>query len=85
MRCLRNTFTEEYTKLEASGAPQEQLDKLATGTNRMAAVDGDIERGAILVGQSLNVLNEIKSAQEIIEDLMAQTKETLQKACEIGK
>ena len=85
VRCLRNTFTEEYTKLEASGAPQEQLDKLATGTNRMAAVDGDIERGAILVGQSLNVLNEIKSAQEIIEDLMAQTKETLQKACEIGK
>ena len=41
VRCLRNTFTEEYTKLEASGAPQEQLDKLATGTNRMAAVDGD--------------------------------------------
>lgn len=85
VRCLRNSFTEQYMKLEAEGAPQEQLDKLATGTNRMAAVDGDVEMGAILVGQSLNVLNEIKSAKEVIEELMAQTKETLQKACEIGK
>jgi enoyl-[acyl-carrier protein] reductase II len=32
VRCLKNDFTEEFLALERSGAPQEELDKLATGT-----------------------------------------------------
>lgn len=85
VRGLKNSFTEKFLELERSGASQEVLNELATGTNRLAAVEGDIENGLVQVGQSLHVLKEIKSAAEIIEDLMAQTKETLTQAANLLK
>ena len=83
VRCLKNEFTDEFLSLERSGAPQADLDKLATGTNRMGAVEGDIKRGAILVGQSLNVLKDILPCKEVIERLISEAKATLAKAKDI--
>lgn len=83
VRCLKNDFTEEFLSLERAGAPQAELDKLATGTNRMGAVEGDLKRGAVLVGQSLNVLKDILPCKEVIERLISEAKATLSKAKEI--
>ncbi len=83
VRCLKNEFTEEFLSLERSGAPQAELDKLATGTNRMGAVEGNIKRGAVLVGQSLNVLKDILPCKEVIERLINEAKATLSKAKDI--
>ncbi len=83
VRCLKNDFTEEFLSLERAGAPQAELDKLATGTNRMGAVEGDIKRGAVLVGQSLNVLKDILPCKEVIERLVSEAKATLAKAKDI--
>ncbi|WRO22307.1 DUF561 domain-containing protein [Metallumcola ferriviriculae] len=80
VRGLRNKFTQEYLEQERSGAVQEILDKLATGTNRLGALVGDIENGSVQVGQSLNVLNEIKSVSEVVEELIEQTKTALNTA-----
>jgi enoyl-[acyl-carrier protein] reductase II len=80
VRGLKNKFTEKYLQFEVQGTPQEELDKLAIGTSRLAAVDGDVENGLVQVGQSLNVLKEIKSAQAVMEDLMAEAKAVLAKA-----
>ena len=80
VRCLKNEFTDEFLSLERSGAPQAELDKLATGTNRMGAVEGDVKRGAILVGQSLNVLKDILPCKEVIERLISEAKTTLAKS-----
>ena len=83
VRCLKNDFTDEFLALERAGAPQAELDKLATGTNRMGAVDGDLKRGAVLVGQSLNVLKDILPCKEVIERLISEAKVTLAKAKDI--
>lgn len=80
VRCLKNEFTEEFLALERSGAPQEELDKLATGTSRRGSVEGDTSRGAIQVGQSLNVLNDILPCKDVIERLIAQAKDALARA-----
>lgn len=80
VRGLKNSFTEKFLELERSGAPQEELNKLATGTNRLAAIEGDCDNGLVQVGQSLNVLKEIKSAEEVIEQLVTETRQILQKA-----
>ena len=66
--------------LRSRGAPQQELNDFATGTNRMGAVDGDIEHGAVLVGQSLNALNEILPCKEVMEKLIAEARETLANA-----
>lgn len=83
VRGLRNRFAEKYLELERQGAPQEELDRLAAGTNRLAAVDGDVENGFVQVGQSLNALKEIKPVKEVIARLMAETHACLKNACEL--
>lgn len=80
VRGLKNAFTEKFKGLEISGASQQELDKLSAGTNRLAAVEGDVENGMVLVGQSLNAINEIKPVKVVIEEMMAEVRETLAKA-----
>jgi len=77
VRGIRNTFTDKYLELEIQGAPQEALDQLSIGTSRLASIDGDIENGLIQVGQSLNLLNEIKSTKAIMEELIKEAELTL--------
>lgn len=79
VRGIRNTFTDKYLELESQGAPQEKLDQLATGTNRLASIDGDIENGLVQVGQSLDLLNQIKPVKIIVEDLIKEAESALNK------
>ncbi|MZP31100.1 enoyl-[acyl-carrier-protein] reductase FabK [Heliobacterium undosum] len=84
VRGLRNRMTEKYLELERTGAPQGELDKLAIGTNKMAAIEGDIENGLVQVGQSLHPLKEIKPTQAIMDELMGQTREALAGAARLA-
>ncbi|MDU4959513.1 MAG: nitronate monooxygenase [Sporomusaceae bacterium] len=77
VRGLKNAFTQKFLALEISGAPDEELNNLATGTNKLAALDGDVENGLVQVGQSLNRLREIKPAQALIDDIMAEASRLL--------
>lgn len=83
VRGIKNKFSLNFIAMEKSGAGEEQLVKLATGTNRLAAVEGDIENGMILAGQSLLPLQRIEPVKKIIDDLMAEAKETLMNAGKI--
>ena len=83
VRGLKNKFTAKFLQLEVQGAPQAELDRLATGTNQLATVDGDVENGVVQVGQSLQVLKEVKPVQVVVEEVMAEMKATLTKAGEL--
>lgn len=83
LQCKEFFRTEEFLALERAGAPQEELNKLATGTNRMGSVEGDIKRGVVQVGQSLNVLKDILPCKEVIERMISEAKATLSKAKDI--
>ena len=80
VRCLANNFTDAYLQKERAGAPISELNDLATGTNHLGAIDGDVANGAVLVGQSLNALNKIVPVQVLIEDLIAEARHTLANA-----
>ena len=80
VRGLKNRFTEKFLALEVAGAPQAELEKLATGTNRMAAVEGDIDNGLVQVGQSLVPLKEIKSVREVVESVVREAESLLTQA-----
>ena len=58
--------------LEKQKISEEELVKLATGTNRLAAVDGDVENGMVQAGQSLLPLRKIEPVAKIIEDIVAE-------------
>lgn len=77
VRGLRNKFTEMFINREKSCAPTEELDRLATGTNRLAAVDGDVDNGMIQAGQSLLLLRRIEPVHDIIAGIMQEAQQVL--------
>jgi len=84
VRGLKNEFSLNFVKLENEGkTPKDELIRLATGTNRRAAVDGDVVNGAMLAGENLNLLTKIEPVSVIIERIMTQARETLARAAEI--
>lgn len=84
VRGIKNKFAEEYQALEFSGkADKAALLEKATGTNKLAAVDGDVENGMMQAGQSLTPLKTIEPMAVIMENLVAEARETLKKAAEI--
>ncbi|MBP2637672.1 MAG: Nitronate monooxygenase [Firmicutes bacterium] len=77
VRCLKNTFSEKYLVMERIGVSQGELDKLATGTNRLAAIEGDVVNGAVLAGQSLLPLKQVEPANVIVERIISEVKQIL--------
>lgn len=85
VRGVRNSFTDKYLALERQGIPVEELDKLATGTNKLAAVEGDMENGMIQAGQSLLPLKQLEPVRTILERIISETEEVLGSASNLLK
>ena len=74
VRGVKNKFTERFLELERQHVPEAELAALATGTNRLAAIDGDVENGMVQAGQSLLPLTKIESAKVIIEHIIEEAR-----------
>ena len=80
---MKNAFTQKYLEAETSGAPKEKLMELGTGTARMGMKEGDTVNGSVMVGESLNVLNEVLPCKDVIEKIITDAKLTLAKGAHI--
>ena len=84
VRGIKNKFSQDFVALEFSGkATKEELIERATGTNKLAAVDGDVENGMMQAGQSLLPLKKIEPVKAIIEGIVKEARETLANAGKI--
>jgi len=72
VRCLRNKLTAEFEKLEYAHATLEDIESLGAGKLRDCVVDGDVEWGSSMAGQSAGMVNDIRPAAEIIRDLFSE-------------
>lgn len=79
-RGLKNEFTQKFFELIKNGAEAQQIKRLVTGTNRLAAQDGDIINGYVQVGQSLNLLCDIPTCQQVIDRIVQEANAVLQGA-----
>lgn len=73
VRIIENQLARKYEELEFKGAPKEELEKLGAGTLRMAAIDGDVKNGSVMIGQISGMLHDIKPCKQIITDIMTET------------
>ena len=81
VRGLKNKFSENFVKMEYEGkTSKEELLKLATGTNKLAAVDGDTENGMMQAGQSLLPLDRIEPVDTIINRIIIEAQDALDRA-----
>ncbi len=84
VRGLKNKFSTEFVQKEIEGkVSKEELIKEATGTNKLAAVGGDVVNGMMQAGQSLLPLKKIEPMKVIMDNLMKEARETLAKAAGI--
>ena len=84
VRGIKNKFSTEFVQKENEGkTSKEELIRMATGTNKLAAVEGDVVNGMMQARQSLTVLQKVEPVATIIEDIMKQARETLSAAATI--
>ena len=89
VRALKNKGTEEFTakqievakSLDAGeiemGEAQLQIEHFWAGALRRAVIDGDVENGSIMAGQSVGMLKAEEPVADIIQKLMTQSEEAL--------
>lgn len=82
VRALRNQMTREYLKKEAEGVPFEELEKMTLGGLRKAVVDGDVNTGSVMAGQSAGMVKEKMSCTQLIQKLAGEA-DTLLKGTSI--
>lgn len=69
VRTLKNKMTEEYGKMEQQCASKEKLEALTVGSLKKA-VDGNVEFGSLMSGQIAGMIHEVKSVNDVIDDLI---------------
>ena len=89
VRALKNKGTEEFTKkqievaklLDAGeiemGEAQLQIEHFWAGALRKAVIDGDVESGSVMAGQSVGMVKAEESVADIVKSLTEQAAEAL--------
>ena len=71
VRLIRNRFLNEVEQLEAKGASKEELaELLGRGRAKLGMFSGDIDDGELEIGQISAIINEIKPATDIIDEII---------------
>ena len=82
VRALRNPGHEDFSKLQLDlisqlnegtihrAEAQQEVEKYWMGALRRAVVDGDVERGSLMAGQSVGLVDKVQTIREIMTDLV---------------
>ena len=91
VRALKNKGTEEFTAKQVEvaklldagevdmGEAQLQIERYWAGALRRAVIDGDVENGSVMAGQSVGMVNAEEPVAKIIADLLAACEAALEK------
>ena len=79
VRVLKNKFTKEYLELEKQGVPFEELEELGAGKLRLAVIEGDMDNGSVMAGQISGLIKDVKSCEEIINNIINEGEMYLEK------
>jgi enoyl-[acyl-carrier protein] reductase II len=89
VRALANNATKQFLEVQKKAVnefregnlskkeAQLQIEHFWAGALKKAVIDGDIENGSVMAGQSVAFIEKEQSAKEIIEELVTQTKNAL--------
>ncbi len=89
VRALKNAGTEEFTRKQVEvaamldrgevdmAAAQLEIEQFWAGALRRAVIDGDVENGSVMAGQSVGMVKSEESVQQILDTLMAEAASAL--------
>ncbi len=97
VRAIVNRGTEDFNRLQlellrkvkageiSREEGQVRLEEFWVGALRRAVIDGDVERGSLMAGQSVAFAKKIQPVREILEDLVAGAERKLAEMAEGGR
>jgi nitronate monooxygenase len=75
-RVLRNTIAEKVVELESQGAGIAELAPLVSGQNGLKVLeDGDLDVGMMTAGQSVGLVHDIPTVEDLIETIIREAQE----------
>ena len=79
VRLIRNAFFQQVAEAEDRGAPVEELrSMLGTGRARLGMFEGDTENGELEIGQAAALIDSVKPAKTIVEEMIKEFEEARQ-------
>jgi len=72
VRSLENRMSRQFQVMERSGATKEEMDWFKQGRTYLGLVEGDVDKGWLLSGQSAGLIKDIKPVKVIIEEIVAE-------------
>ncbi len=82
VRALRNKGTDNFGKLQLEllkqlelgtihrEEAQEEVERFWIGALRKAAIEGDVENGSMMAGQSVGLVDKVSTVEELIQELL---------------
>jgi NAD(P)H-dependent flavin oxidoreductase YrpB (nitropropane dioxygenase family) len=80
LRAWKNPAAEEVVAIEQKGGDLEEILSVAAGTRLKRMLEnGEVDEGVIACSQSIGMVNEIKSVSEVIEGMVREAEEVLER------
>ena len=79
VRNLKNRLTRKIDNMEKEGADKETIEEMGSGKLREAAREGNIDTGSVMAGQIAGMVDEILPVEEIINNIISETIEIINK------
>jgi len=80
VRALRNPFADKVIEMERRGIDAAEIfEFIGPGRTRSASIDGDIIEGSVMAGQVAGMINEEKSVEMVIRDIIEGSQEIVKK------
>jgi enoyl-[acyl-carrier protein] reductase II len=80
VRSVRGPFIRRFEELERRGVSEEEFMAFGAGTLRAAIVDGDVNRGSVMAGQSAGLVGDVVPVKVLIERIVAEAEEVIQRS-----
>lgn len=77
VRNLRNKLTRRMDELEKQGVSMEEFEHAGRGALRLAVVEGDVEHGSVMAGQTAGMIKKIQPCREIIHEIITEAREIM--------
>ncbi len=81
LELLKKLDNSEISRIDA----QYEVESYWIGALRNAVIDGNVEEGSLMAGQSVGLINEIKSVKKTIEDLVSESNEAFNEVNDLLK
>ncbi len=79
VRSIRGPFVRRFGELERAGVSDEEVMAFGVGSLRAAIIDGDIEHGSVMAGQSAGLVDKVIPVEVLIENVVREAEATLLK------